>query len=112
MRKVASSTPLIVEIDQSSDEPLYRQIYRGIREAILSGRLRRGARVPSTRLLAADLGLARSTVVLAFEHLVAEGYLRATTSVGSRVAGAASPRSRQERHRGRAHRCGMEPVIA
>jgi GntR family transcriptional regulator/MocR family aminotransferase len=86
MRKVASSTPLLLTVDASSAEPLFRQIYQGIREGILSGRLRVGERVPSTRLLAGELGVARSTVVLAYEHLVAEGYVTAATSVGSFVA--------------------------
>jgi GntR family transcriptional regulator/MocR family aminotransferase len=86
MRKVASSTPLLLTLDASSPEPLFRQIYQGIREGILSGRLRGGERVPSTRLLSTELGVARSTVVLAYEHLVAEGYVTAASSVGSFVA--------------------------
>ena len=50
---------------------------RGVRAAIRSGRLRPGDRLPSTRALAADLGLARGTVAEAYAQLTAEGYLTA-----------------------------------
>ena len=57
-----------------------------LREAIRSGRLDPGRTLPSTRALAADLGLARSTVVSAYEQLCAEGYLHAEHGSGTRVA--------------------------
>lgn len=57
-----------------------------LRDAIRTGRLVSGAVVPSTRSLAADLGLSRSTVVIAYEQLVAEGYLRAEHGSATRVA--------------------------
>jgi GntR family transcriptional regulator/MocR family aminotransferase len=56
-----------------------------LREAIRDGRLASGARLPSTRALAADLGLARGTVVEAFAQLEAEGYLTARRGSGTRV---------------------------
>ena len=62
-----------------------RQIYERLREAILSGRLAAGARLPSTRTLAAELGVARNTVVLAFDQLYAEGYLAGRRGAGTRV---------------------------
>ncbi|GAB5521767.1 MAG: PLP-dependent aminotransferase family protein [Rhodothermales bacterium] len=55
--------------------PLYLQMYHGLREAILARHLEPGTRLPSTRALAHMWQVSRSTVVLAFEHLVAEGYL-------------------------------------
>lgn len=65
--------------------PLYRRVYHALKSAIRSGRLGPAARLPSTRQLAADLGLSRNTVMLAYEQLAAEGYVvsrdRATTSV-------------------------------
>jgi GntR family transcriptional regulator/MocR family aminotransferase len=54
--------------------PLHRQLYRSLRAAILSGRLRAGAKLPSTRALARELGLSRNTVLAACEQLSAEGY--------------------------------------
>jgi GntR family transcriptional regulator/MocR family aminotransferase len=64
-------------IDGLAERPLYRQVYEGLREAILDGRLGPGARLPSTRVLAADLGVSRNTVLLAFEQLRSEGLARA-----------------------------------
>ena len=67
-------------------EPLHRQLYGALREAILAGRLRPGTRLPATRTLARDVGAARNTVVTAFEQLVAEGYLESRVGDGTRVA--------------------------
>ncbi|WP_067178682.1 aminotransferase-like domain-containing protein [Microtetraspora niveoalba] len=62
------------------------QIAGELREAIRSGRLGRGARLPASRDLARDLGLSRGVVVEAYEQLVAEGFLDARVGVGTRVA--------------------------
>lgn len=67
-----------------------RDIYDHLRTQIADGTLPLGARTPSTRSLAAELGVSRTTVTAAFEQLAAEGYL--VTSVG-RVARVAMPRS-------------------
>ena len=64
---------LAVAIDQKSGQPLYRQIYGHVRQCILDGRLSPGARLPSTRQLAADLRVSRSTAVQAYEQLRADG---------------------------------------
>src|SRR6266536_297341 len=55
------------------------------REAIQSGRLHPGTRLPSSRALAQDLGIARNTIVEAYGQLVAEGWLTAVTGSGTRV---------------------------
>ena len=78
---------LKVEIDPSSSEPLYRQIYGSIRRDILARLLAPGARLPSTRRLAGDLGVARSTIVIAYEQLRAEGYIEGTMGAGTHVSG-------------------------
>nr|MBA3247084.1 GntR family transcriptional regulator [Pyrinomonadaceae bacterium] len=72
--------------DKNSALPLYRQIYEAIRRAILSGEFNRGMRLPATRLLAKQLGVARMTVVNAYEQLLAEGYLEGKTGAGTYVA--------------------------
>jgi GntR family transcriptional regulator/MocR family aminotransferase len=59
---------------------------RALRDAIRSGRLAAGARLPSSRALAADLGLSRGTVSAAFDQLVAEGYLTARRGSGTTVS--------------------------
>ncbi len=71
---------------EGAAEPLYRQLENQIRGAILDGRLEPGARLPSTRRLANDLGVARNTAKYAYEQLVVEGYLVSTTGSGTRVA--------------------------
>jgi GntR family transcriptional regulator / MocR family aminotransferase len=77
---------LQITLDANSDQPLYRQIYADIRSGILARRLRPGATLPSTRALAADLAIARSTVVVAYEQLRAEGYLECQIGAGTRVS--------------------------
>src|ERR1700761_8474321 len=57
-----------------------------LREAVRDGRLVTGTRLPSSRALAADLGLARNTVAEAYAQLVAEGWLVARQGSGTRVA--------------------------
>jgi GntR family transcriptional regulator/MocR family aminotransferase len=62
--------------------PLFRQVYHNLRTAILSGGLRSGDRLPSTRDLAEQLGTSRTVVLLAYDQLLAEGF-----AVGRRGSG-------------------------
>ncbi|MGW7526421.1 MocR-like pyridoxine biosynthesis transcription factor PdxR [Streptomyces sp. NPDC054783] len=64
---------------------------RALREAVRSGRLAAGTRLPPYRSLAADLGVARNTVADAYAELVAEGWLTARQGSGTRVADRAEP---------------------
>jgi GntR family transcriptional regulator / MocR family aminotransferase len=68
--------------------PLGKQVEAELRSAIRDGRLRPGARLPSTRTLAADLSVSRRLVVEAFEQLAAEGWLAARVGSGTYVRGA------------------------
>ncbi|WP_328726013.1 MocR-like pyridoxine biosynthesis transcription factor PdxR [Streptomyces sp. NBC_00259] len=63
-----------------------------LRDAVRGGRLAPGTRLPSSRTLASDLGIARNTVADAYAELVAEGWLTARQGSGTRVARRASPR--------------------
>ncbi|GGS80678.1 MocR-like pyridoxine biosynthesis transcription factor PdxR [Streptomyces violaceus] len=65
---------------------LRRGLTDALREAVRSGRLAPGTRLPSSRVLAADLGIARNTVADAYADLVAEGWLTARQGAGTRVA--------------------------
>lgn len=67
--------------------PLHRQLYFHLQRAILSGELRGGAQLPSSRALATELGLSRNTVLSAFDQLRAEGYLESVEAKGTFVAG-------------------------
>ena len=77
--------PIATFLDQTAG-PLYRQIYDAYREAILGGRLVAGQRVPSTRALAAQLGISRLPVLNAFEQLLHEGYFEGRVGSGTYVA--------------------------
>jgi len=76
-------------LDAASEEPLYKQLHHFLREAILSGRLARGVRIPPTRELAGQLGLNRTTVSAAYELLESEGLIRGHVGRGSFVEGPA-----------------------
>ena len=54
-----------LERDGSTAAPLFQQLYRQLRQAVLEGRLRPGVRLPATRFLARELGLSRNTVLTA-----------------------------------------------
>jgi GntR family transcriptional regulator / MocR family aminotransferase len=86
MAKKAVEVPVWISLDTSSGAPIYRQLYERMRSEILAGRLPARTRLPSTRTLAAELGVSRSTVVTAFEHLLAEGYLEGKIGSGTYVA--------------------------
>src|SRR5678815_2746764 len=73
-------------LDRTIGVPIFRQIYDGLRRAILDGRLRPGQRIPSTRSLAADLGVSRLPVLTAYEQLLHEGYLVGRTGSGTFVS--------------------------
>ena len=64
-----------ITLDQTSALPLYRQLYNTLREAILAGQLKAGARLPATRALANALTISRNTVMNAYAQLLAEGYV-------------------------------------
>ncbi len=80
------TAPLGLALDASSNVPLHRQIGRQIRAAILERRLAPGLKLPSSRLMAAELGCARGTILLAMDQLVAEGYVVAQAASGLSVA--------------------------
>ncbi len=77
----------MIRLDRASTEPLQQQLYRQIRDELRSGSFGDGAsRLPSSRALAADLGISRLTVNLAFSKLHAEGYLQSKARSGIFVA--------------------------
>jgi len=77
----------MIRLDRTAAEPLQKQLYRQIRDELRSGSFTDGAsRLPSSRALAADLGISRLTVSLAFSKLHAEGYLQSKVRSGTFVA--------------------------
>lgn len=76
----------IIPLDTESKEPIYKQIYSYIKEEIKSERIPCRSRLPSTRVLARNMQLSRSTIEMAYDQLVAEGYLEAEPYRGHYVA--------------------------
>jgi GntR family transcriptional regulator/MocR family aminotransferase len=77
---------MLVELNRESEIALHEQIERSIREDIRAGRLAAGSRLPSTRSLAAELGVSRGVISEAYGQLTAEGYLLASQGAPTRVA--------------------------
>ncbi|WP_306185586.1 PLP-dependent aminotransferase family protein [Streptomyces sp. MK5] len=89
-----------------------RSLQAALREAVRSGRLAPGTRLPSSRDLAADLGVSRGLITEAYEQLVTEGYLRSGRGAGTWVGGAvraAHPRARDLAPRSPGARVGFVP---
>lgn len=75
-----------LDLDRRRREPLQQQLFKKIRRAVLDGRLRPGASLPASRVLATQLNVSRNTVLLTYERLIAEGYLQSRETVGTFVS--------------------------
>ncbi|MBO0776445.1 MAG: PLP-dependent aminotransferase family protein, partial [Actinobacteria bacterium] len=82
---------LLLRLDRGSGQPLRSQLETGLREAIRSGRLQGGERLPSSRELARELGTSRGLVQECYSQLLSEGYLTSRTGSATRVAMGAYP---------------------
>jgi GntR family transcriptional regulator/MocR family aminotransferase len=85
MAKIASGFELALP-PNSSHMPAYRWLYTSLRAEILHGRLRPGVRLPATRDFARQYGLARGTIINAFEQLKSEGYVEGSVGSGTYVS--------------------------
>src|SRR6476659_2594431 len=91
----AASPPSVAGTDlhlELTGSGLRAGLMDALREAVRTGRLAPGTRLPSTRSLAADLGVARNTVADTYAELIAEGWLIAQQGSGTQVARRAEPR--------------------
>jgi len=100
MSSIRTTSPeVLVELDRSRPRGLRAQVEDELRDAIRSGRLAPGTLLPSSRALAADLGVTRGVIVAAYDQLVAEGYLASRhgsgTVVNAAAQGAPPPPSRR-----------------
>ena len=84
------SPEILIRLQRDRRTPLGAQLQTALREAIRAGRLGPGERLPSSRGMAAELGLSRGLVQACYEQLEAEGYLSARSGSGTRVALAAT----------------------
>ena len=71
---------------ETNPAPLHRQIYDQVRDLVLAGRVAPGARLPSSRTLAGELGCSRNTVLAAYDQLLSEGYLEGQRGSGTYVS--------------------------
>jgi GntR family transcriptional regulator / MocR family aminotransferase len=82
---------LLLQLDRGLSQPLRSQLEAGLRDAIRSGRLQVGERLPSSRELARELGISRGLVQECYGQLLAEGYLASQAGSATRVAAGARP---------------------
>src|SRR5216117_4547814 len=75
----------LIQLERNSNTPLYQQICEKIREAILSGQLAEGTRLPTERALANALGVNRTTVMNAYNQLASDGLLEGHVGRGTLV---------------------------
>lgn len=68
---------IMIDLQGGAKAPLYEKIYEHIKSEIMEGKIRKGEKLPSTRRLASNLAVSRSTVEMAYDQLLAEGYIQA-----------------------------------
>jgi len=78
---------LAIPLSRGTD-PLFLQVYRGLRDRIVSGAFPAGAKLPSTRAISEQLGISRTVAVLAYEQLLVEGYTNGRGGSGTYVSAA------------------------
>ena len=81
----------LIQVEPDNPEPIGDQIYASLRISILEGTLTAGSRLPSGRALAAQLGVARGTIRVAYDRLAAEGFIFGAGSAGTRVSSQLPP---------------------
>ena len=92
---------LLLRLDRDGGEPLRSQLETGLREAIRSGRLHGGERLPSSRELARELGVSRGLVQECYSQLLSEGYLTSQVGSATRVAAGAYSQLEEQEQRPR-----------
>jgi DNA-binding transcriptional regulator YhcF (GntR family) len=92
-----------VQVDPDSSVPPFEQLRTGIRDAVASGTLAAGARLPTVRALAEELGLAANTVARAYRELETDGLIETRGRLGSFVSATGSPAEREAQRAARAY---------
>jgi GntR family transcriptional regulator / MocR family aminotransferase len=112
MRSAGWSNFYAWRVERRSGIPLFRQIYMQVRGAVLNGALRSGSALPSSRVMAARLGVARACVVAAYDQLAAEGYVESRRGSGTFVRADLRDLVSAARRRTRADLAKSRPVPA
>ena len=107
---------MLIPLKLVRDQQLQQQIFDQLRDLIVSGRLRPGSRMPSSRMMAEQFAISRMTVLLTYERLIAEGYLETRPAAGTFVAHprihATSPSTADTSALSLAHAPGAAPAVA
>ena len=90
VKRSAGELLFAISVDRTSRKSVTAQVYGGVKQLILSGDLAAGKRLPSSRTLANELKISRTTAIAVFERLTSEGLIKARTGSGSFVAESAS----------------------
>lgn len=99
MSRQIDEIPLVgIKLSSDLKTPLYKQLYEQLRIAILDKRFSGNKKLPGTRSMAAELGLSRNTVHLAYEQLKIEGYIKSETGSGSFITSDLPERSLIPKH--------------
>lgn len=85
-RKAGIGALLAFQLDSDGASPIFQQLYRQLRQAVLERRLQPGVRLPATRYLADELGVSRTSVLAAYDQLASEGFLEQRARSGVFVA--------------------------
>src|ERR1700674_4109550 len=86
MKKVPNALSPVIAVDRKIAKPLHKQIYDAYRAMIVGRNLGAGQQIPSTRALAAELGISRIPVLTAYAQLLAEGYFESRAGAGTFVS--------------------------
>ncbi len=103
---------LTISLDAGGNRSLQAQLFEQIRGMIVEGRLKASDPIPASRELSEQLGVSRNTVVLAYERLLAEGYIESRRSVGTFVSSCIPETGLylDRRSNGAARDCGVERI--
>ena len=85
-RRVSGAVTPVIALDRKADKPLHRQIYEVFRTTILQRQLQPLQQLPSSRALAADLGISRIPILEAYSQLLAEGFIESRVGAGTFVS--------------------------
>jgi GntR family transcriptional regulator/MocR family aminotransferase len=86
VKRASGALLLSINLDHDSARPVATQLYAGLRDLMLSGAIAAGYRLPASRTLAKDLGVSRTTVIDAFDRLIAEGLVESRVGSGTFVS--------------------------
>lgn len=90
----------MIAVDRKAPKPLHRQIYDAFRTAVIEQNLQPGQQIPSTRALAAELGISRIPVLGAYSQLLAEGYFESRKGAGTFVSSSLPDKMTSVEYRG------------